>query len=429
MRPEQQQFKASIYAATAPLIVGNISRRWGKTFTLVAYAIEQAMLKKQKIRYGAAYLSDLEEFILPAFELMLTDCPEHLRPRYMVSRKTWKFPNGSEIKLVGLDKNPNGLRGNAISIIIIDEAGFVANLKKIYTSVIIPATMKQKGIRLIFISTPPESPAHYFVELINKAKAVGYYLELTIDDISDLDPTERQRMLDEVGGEDSDTAQREFFCKIISDPIRAVCPPFSEERHVAEMAEPSHCNWSFVADIGGLKDYAVAYLCAWSHEYKKVVFWDETWFPNRTPTPEILRGFQKLENERPTTRWIDAHGQTQVDFAFAGFSASLPPKDDFQAGIQLIRAAFHNNQILIHPRCKLLILTLKTGLLNRLGKDYERTEELGHCDALAAAIYGIRVVDRTSDYRPNVINQDRWNQAKADPQFEELSKLTFRGRR
>jgi hypothetical protein len=360
---------------------------------------------------------------------MLNDCPEHLRPRYMVSRKTWRFPNGSEIKLVGLDKNPNGLRGNAISIIIIDEAGFVSNLKKIYTSVIIPATMKQKNIRLIFISTPPESPAHYFVELIEKSKKEGYYLELTIDDISDLDPKERQRMLDEVGGEHSDTAQREFFCKIISDPIRAVCPTFSETLHVAEFSEPSYCNWSFVADIGGLKDYAVAYLCAWHHELKKIAFWDEVWFPNRTPTPKILEGFKKLENDRPSTRWIDAHGQTQVDFAFAGFSAALPPKDDFQAGLQLIRSAFHNNEIIIHPRCQLLILTLKTGLLNRLGKDYERTEELGHCDALAAAIYGIRVVDRVTDYRPNVINQDKWTQQKPNPRHEELSRLTYRGSR
>src|SRR5690606_38434857 len=116
------------------------------------------------------------------------DCPEHLRPTYLASKKTYRFPNGSQIKLIGLDRNPDGLRGNAINVIIIDEAAFVGNLGKIYTSVIIPATMKQKNIRLIFISTPPESPAHYFVTLINRAKLEGYYLELTIDDISDLDP-------------------------------------------------------------------------------------------------------------------------------------------------------------------------------------------------------------------------------------------------
>ncbi|MGJ8496011.1 hypothetical protein ACSFB1_12545, partial [Glaesserella parasuis] len=92
-------------------------------------------------------------------------------------------------------------------------AGFIANLKYQYTTVIIPATAKQKNIKIIVISTPPESPEHYFVEMITKAQTQsnGYYLCLTIDDISDLEPSERKRLLDEVGGEHSTTAQREFF--------------------------------------------------------------------------------------------------------------------------------------------------------------------------------------------------------------------------
>ncbi len=426
LRPEQVAFKEGIDKAINPLIVGNISRRLGKSFTLVTYAIEQALKSKQRIRYGSAFLTDLEEFILPAFELILTDCPDDIRPHYLASKKTWKFRNGSEIRLIGLDKNPNGLRGNAISIIIIDEAAFVSHLKKLYYSVIIPATMKQKNIRLVFISTPPESPAHFFVNLISKAKLEGYYLELTIDDISDLEPQERKRVLDEVGGELSDTAQREFFCKIISDPIRAVCPTFKEEVHVKDIAEPTYINWAFAGDTGGLKDYTVAYLVAWSHEYKKVVFWDEIFFPNRTPTSEMIEGFKRMEGNKKTSRWLDAHGQSQVDLAFGGFSAGLPPKDNFQAGLQLIRAAFHNDQIIVHPRCKMLILTLNTGLLNRNGTDYERTDELGHCDALAGAIYGLRVVDKVTDTRPNVINQDRWTMQKK-PKSSELTKLGWQG--
>ena len=126
LRPEQKTLRTKIYDALVQLIVFNISRRWGKTYVLCLYAIEQAIRKKQKIRYGAALRDDLEEFVIPSFEQILEDCPESLKPRYIRSRKTWVFPNGSEIKLVGLDKNPNGLRGNAINIIIIDEAGFVS---------------------------------------------------------------------------------------------------------------------------------------------------------------------------------------------------------------------------------------------------------------------------------------------------------------
>jgi hypothetical protein len=426
LRPEQLKFKSGIENSTHPLIVGNISRRLGKSFTLTLYAIEQALRGKQKIRYGSAFLTDLEEFILPAFELILNDCPRELRPQYLSSKKVWKFPNGSEIKLIGLDKNPNGLRGNAISIIIIDEAAFVSNLKTLYLNVIIPATMKQKNIRLVFISTPPESPAHYFVTLINRAKTEGYYLELTIDDISDLEPTEKKRILDEVGGPNSDTAQREFYCKIISDPIRAVVPTFNEELHVREVVVPENSNFTFAGDIGGVKDYSVAYLIAYDFDLKKVVFLDEASFTNRTPSSEILDGFRSLEGSRTCNRFIDAPGQLLVDWAFAGFSAALPPKDSFQAGLQLIRTAFYNNEVLVNPKCKLLIKTLKTGLLNRSGTDYERTEELGHCDALAAAIYGLRTVDKINDPRPRSLSQDKWFHSPEPTHFSELKKLSYK---
>ena len=194
LRPEQRYFKSQIKHAGVDLVVGNISRRWGKSFSLVTYCIEECLKNpKEHIRYGCAFSTDLEEFILPAFEIILNDCPEYLRPYYHKSKKRWVFRNGSVIKLIGLDRNPNGLRGNAITKIVIDEAGFVSHLKYIYNSVIIPATMKQSGIKLIFISTPPESPEHFFVELISMAKILdsGFYLELTIDDISDLEEDEK----------------------------------------------------------------------------------------------------------------------------------------------------------------------------------------------------------------------------------------------
>lgn len=415
LRPEQAEFKKAIEKTNHHLVVGLISRRWGKSFSLVTYAIEQALKSKQKIRYGCAFLSELEEFILPAFEQILEDCPARMKPIYKSSRKVWKFKNGSEIKLVGLDKNPNGLRGNAIRIIIIDEAGFVKNLKNIYTTVIIPATMKMKGIRIIFITTPPESPDHFLAsELINKAKLKGYFLKLTIDDISDLEPDERTRMLDEVGGEDSVTARREFFCEIVADEERAVCPTFKEKEHVKAI-ETTYSPWYFVADTGGVKDLTVGYMVNWSHELQKVVFRSEAYFKAHTPTTEVLKGFKALEQARfaanetiRTVRYIDAGGQLQIDYATAGFAAALPPKDDFQAGLTLLRNEFYKGNVIVHPDCPLLIQSLSNGLLNRQRSDYERSESLGHCDAVAAAIYALRVVDRKTNLKPAPHKETVW---------------------
>lgn len=429
LRPEQCRLKEEIENPARQLVVGNISRRWGKTFTLVTYALEQAIRSRQKIRYGCAFLTDLEEFVLPAFELILSDCPPSLRPTYHKTRKAWQFPNGSEIKLVGLDKNSNGLRGNAISIIIIDEAGFVQNLKYLYTSVIIPATAKQSNIKVIFISTPPESPEHYFsAELISKAQtqANGYYLCLTIDDISDLPPDERQRLLDEVGGEDSPTAQREFFCKILVDATRSICPTFDAKRHV-KATKPDDVHWQIFGDAGGVKDKTVFLEVGYDHNAAQIVFNEELVFPPNTPTSTVVEKFkQKWPSHKNLI--LDAPGQLLIDYSSAGLPASLPAKDEFSAGLLLLQTTFYNDRAVINPNCPLLIRTLSAGLLTKSKTDYERSEALGHCDAVAAAIYALRMVDKLTDLRPKPHSENVFKLAKDPPHVEQLRGITFNGR-
>lgn len=428
LRPEQRYFRSQIYANVYQLIVGNISRRWGKTHTLVSYAIEQAIRSRQNIRFGCAFLTDLEEFVLPAFDLLLEDCPRYLKPVYKASKKRWVFPNGSIIKLVGLDKNPNGLRGNAINIIIIDEAGFVSNLRYIYTSVIIPATMKQRNIKIIMISTPPESPEHFFVEMINKAKIQdnAFYLELTIDDISDLEEPEKERLFAEVGGRDSPTAQREFFCKIIIDATRAIAPHFNEQIHVGIAPDEilKHVDWHLFGDTGGVRDLTVFHQMGWSHDLGRIIVHDEQWFERHTPTSKITDAVIDKWNFMPTT--LDATGQLQIDWSAAGLPSSNPIKDTFTSSLMTVNNSFYNNEVLINPRCKLLIQTLKNHMTNPKRTDFERTETTGHADAVMSYCYGIRGVDRITDLRPKPPASSVFRHEKPDQIETELAKIGFR---
>jgi hypothetical protein len=48
----------------------------------------------------------------------------------------------------------------------------------------------------------------------------------------------------------------------------------------------------------------------------------------------------------------------------------------------------------VNPRCKLLIQTLHDGIWNKSKDEFARTTALGHMDAIAAFIYGIRNVDK-----------------------------------
>jgi len=401
LRPEQQLLKDVINRAGRELIVPNIARKIGKTTTCVVYALEQAIQKKQHIRYATAFLTDLQEFLLPIFDLMLADCPEHLKPRYKASTKTFHFHNGSVIKLVGLDKNRNGLRGNIIDILIIDESAFVTNLEYLYKSVIIPAT-KDRPFKLIFPSTPPETPSHFWArELVPKAKLRGTYIELTLDADQSLSPEERKRLLDEVGGEDSATAQREFFCKIIIDVTRAVAPSFKKDIHV-QAFEAEHINWRIFGDQGA-KDKNPFLKVGYDHNTRKILVRSEYVPVSGLPTPAIVEGYKAAFPEKYGLI-LDCPKQLRTDYSALDLPSSHPHKEDFESGLLQLNAALHQNQVIIHPDCKLLVLTLESGLLNPRRTDYDRTKEqskeLGHCDAAACLIYALRGVDKTTDLRP-----------------------------
>jgi len=409
LRPEQQKLRSILEAAPTDLAVFNISRRFGKSTTCVTFCVEQAIKRKQHIRYATAYLTDLENFIQPIFEWCLNDCPEELLPKWKASKKVFEFPNGSTIRLVGLDKNPNGLRGNNIDILVVDEAAFVTKLEYLYKSIIVPATMKRK-FKLIFPSTPPESPLHYWsAELIPKAKSRNTYVELTIDDISDLTPEEKQRVLDEVGGKDSPTAQREFYCKLIVDATRALAPAFFKGNIAA--IDPEYVHYQLFGDTGGVRDKTVFLKKGWCHVLQKVIVRDELVFEPNTPTSTIIAGVKEKFPGLPLT--LDASGQLLIDYATAGLPAAFPQKADFAAGLLLLNNAFYNENCIIHPDCKLLIATLEGGLLNASRTDYERSDALGHCDAAAAIIYGLRGIDRITDLRPHSThNTGLWHRTK-----------------
>ena len=417
LRQEQKHLKNLLDHAPKGIAVFNISRRFGKTTTCVNYADEKARKKKTKIIYATAFKTDLENFIMPIFDIHLQDCPQQLLPQYKKARNQWEYPNGSILKLVGLDKNPNALRGNAIDDLIIDEASFVKNLEYIYRSIIVPATMSRK-FRIILPSTPPESPEHFWAKvLIPKAKSENRYVELTIDDIKDLPMTEKQRLLDEVGGKDSVTAQREFYCKIIADTNRSVANTFNQALHVQQYV-PEVGYWQLFGDTGGVRDKTYILKACFSHVYNKIVVTDELVFDNKTPTAQIIRDVRQKFPGLPLV--LDAPGQTLVDFSSMGLPAMLPMKDDFNAGLQMLNTAFYNNEILINPNCHFLIRSLQGSLLNRQRTDFERSDELGHADAIAALIYCVRMIDRNNHF-PIQLDGTKYYTRQDQP--HELTKL------
>ena len=161
--------------------VVNCSRRFGKTYTLSLIAIEYALKHpRSQIRFATGTAKAIKKIVNPTIKAILTDCPKALKPSYHSVDMVWTFKNGSEIHLAGTDGgNADNLRGTASHLNIIDEAGFVDELRYVVDSILVPQTLDTKGTT-VMISTPPKSPSHEFYNMALEAQEEGSYTTFDI---------------------------------------------------------------------------------------------------------------------------------------------------------------------------------------------------------------------------------------------------------
>ena len=392
----QKLINQTYKAVTNQLFVGNCSRQFGKTYWAVVKAVEVALAKpKAQIRYAAAFQSDLVDFIIPAFEKVMEDCPEDIKGKFKTQGTKFVFPNDSIIKLVGLDKNPNGLRGNTLDLIIIDECGFVGNLDYVYKSVIIPATTHRPEAKIILISTPPSTPAHSFLDYAQKAEQEEAYRMFTIFENPMLDAKAVLRLMRETGcvlpddGSEvavieailaskkiefpenwslSTTFRREYLCEFITDSDLQIIPEWNDKYVVDEPKDKMYGSWhKYVGMDLGTKDFTA---CIFGHyNFRKAILYIEDEFKMNGPTmnTNILVGQIKateaaLWGEAPPFRRISDNNnlhllQDMGSIHQLHFLATN--KDTLEAMINEVRLLVQAGRIIINPKCKQLIGCLK----------------------------------------------------------------------
>lgn len=423
----QKHINTTYKSIEKQLFVCNIARQFGKTYWAVVKAVEVALSKpKAQIRYGAAFQSDLMDFIIPAFEKVMEDCPEDIKGKFKTQGTKFVFPNGSVIKLVGLDKNPNGLRGNTLDLIIIDECGFVGNLDYVYKSVIIPATTHRPEAKIILISTPPSTPAHAFLDYAQKAESESAYRMFTIfenpmlDNVgvlrlmtetgctipSDMDPlqvieTIRQTKVIEFPDDwfISTTFRREYLCEFITDSDLQIIPEW-QDKFVQELEKDElYSFWhKYVGMDLGTKDFTA---CIFGHyNFRKSILYVEDEFKMNGPqmNTELLVGAVKskekdLWGENPPFRRISDNNNLHLlqDLSsLHNLHFMATNKDSLEAMINEVRLMVQAGRIIINPRCKQLIGCLKYGVWDEKRKGFARSTTYGHFDALAALIYLVR---------------------------------------
>ena len=407
---------------TAQLFVGNCSRQWGKSYWAVTKAIEQAIkVPRSQIRYGAAFQTDLVDFIIPAFEKILEDAPPSCRGKKV--GHFYVFPNGSRIKLVGLDKNPNGLRGNTLDLIIIDECGFVGNLDYIYKSIIIPATLHRPNCKIILISTPPSTPAHPFVDYVQKAEKENAYVKLDIYTNPLITPDDILRMETEMGGKDSTTFRRECLCEFVTDSDLAIIPEWND-KYVQALGRDEFYPYYHKYDGMdlGVKDLTAAIFGYFDFKRAALVIEDEIEMNGPSMNTKLLVGAIKAK-EKELWDNVDKEGKEVRDcngtpIPFRRVSDNNWPiliqdlssihsltfiqttKDNLEAMINEVRLMVQAGQLIIHPRCKKLIGCLRYGVWDLKKKAFAHSATYGHFDHLAALVYLIRNLAKSTNPIP-----------------------------
>lgn len=415
----QVKIYKALYESPEKLFVANCSRRFGKSFLMVLYAIERALRKpKTKIRFGAAFQTDLTEYILPAFELILEDCPNGLKPVYRAQGTKYIFQNGSEVKLFGVDKNPNSLRGNALDVVILDEAGYISNLDYLITSVVYPAQMYKKDAKLILISTPPISTDHDFKMFCDRAKIEGNYQEFTIYDNPMIGPKELEECIKDSGGIESTTFKREFLCQFVTETERAITPEFKRASHVftAPSRDEYHQFYRKYASLDlGFRDLTALLYGYYDFKRATLVIEDEFVINGPEVTSErIARATREMESKlgyANTYRVSDNSDLIFLNDLQAAQNVSFIPtsKDSLEAMVNELREWLRQDRIKVAEHCIHTTGCLESGIWDKHRKKFDKSKAYGHYDALASLIYMVRNVHTYDNPIPFEFQKDVHN--------------------
>lgn len=412
---------------TDKTIIVNASRRLGKSFFLLCIALEMCIRKPGTIiKYIQPTREMIRDNLNPDLELMLDDCPIELRPTWKGQGNVWEFPNGSRINVAGTDgKNYNKLRGGNADLCIVDEAGFCSDLKHIINSILIPLTTITKG-RIMLSSTTPTEPDHEFNDYMDYAEIQGTLIRKTILDAieeqrNDVKPRITREIVADIikalpGGENSDSFRTEYLCERITNSDSAVLPEFVPDVQkdcIVEYPRPLFYDRYVAMDIGFV-DLTVVLFAFWDYDHQVLVVEDELVMSGNSLTTsnlaENIKGKEKKlwmnhitrEQEDPYMRVSDNNLQVindlQMDY---GLFFMPTEKHDKLSYIQNLRTMVGDRRIIINPRCKTLISHMRGATWDKQKKDFKRSPDKGHYDAVAALLYLSRNIQKTRNPYPN----------------------------
>lgn len=388
------------------------SRRLGKSFAALVVAIE--LLVQQPGSTARVYSStqkNCEDIVNDNMTVLEQLCPPGFIRRVSSKMRWYIGDGGSDLRIHSMDsiQTIDDSRGGKADIVILEEIGFVTPALIIYTidSVIRPMFLRSKQRRIAFITTAATDPKHWLhSELQPRCEEAGSLFTATIYD----NPHVSEETIAEFKSVTlPDAWAREYLCEPHVDANLIVVPEFRPDRHINDRANPPHLKPLTVIDFGGVRDKTGVILGYWDVKAEQYYVRQALLFDKFTPTDHIVNEVKLAERATFGTilkhRCADGPGQLMVDLRQMGFSCWTPkkPQGSWEAGILDVRNAFLHNTLAMHSDCELLVDTLQGAQYNKNRTDFERTEEYGHADLLAALMYFIRHAS-TSNCYPDTYN-------------------------
>lgn len=382
------------------------SRRWGKTrFACLLVWMKALSHPNAIIRYACPTKVHGRKYVIPAMKWVQSMAPAHLRPKFNAQDSVWTWPNGSVCHLGSCetDADVDAQVGTECHLAVVDESGKIRShlLRKLLKSAIGPQFLTVKGGRCIVTGTPPDSPDHYFRDMVTQATERGSLVEHTIDDCRHVNAEALAELIAEYeGGIASTEAQRELYVKFVTEEFRAVVPEFSKHKeHIVKPVAPPEIADRYVSFDFGFNDLSFGVYGYLDFDRAKLCIQAETVMRGRS-SMDVGDECKRVERDlwhgaSPLVRVADAPLQLIADVA-QGSGVHFRPamKYDSDASLNMMRRKIAQHRIEIDPSCKTLIAHLEYAIWNARKTDMERMED-HHFDGVPALKYMVRQIDWT----------------------------------
>ena len=421
------------------LFVVESHRRFGKSYIWTLLAVERCLSKPwQLVKYAAPTAVQCIKIVKPNLMRVLRDCPVELKPHK--AGLNWTFRNPalkeggavpeSEFQLVGVNEDPDAIRGEATDMAVLDEAGMMKRLKYIVEDILSFQFMGRKDALFAMISTPPASMDHPFIsKYIPEAMDGARYFQMPASKNKDFTPDDEAIVLRNCKSKETVSWRREAECQHITDTESMIVPEFiGSRKDVIKEDEAPPYFYPEVCFDAGAKDYCHMLYGYVDFLEQRLIIEDEIWTHYKS-TGQIARLMLSKVNElwpvKPYKPHIfaDAPLQQLIDFQVDHKIVVEPAmKHDKDATLAQLRTCVLSEKIHINPRCEKLIYQLENGVWNEQRTKWARSDQLGHCDGIAALGYFVRSARWRRNpypkgaYDPNVTFRDKSDQTSESVQ-------------